>query len=605
MSIAPFNASTYLSDRNTANLVGLKGRLDTLTNQLASGRSADTYGGIGAGRTTSLSAHAALSALDGYDAAIAGATTRVALANASVTQINTLGSGLQRSLTASNTSTAANTAKIARDSLDAAIDALNVEVAGQYIFGGRATDSPPVAPTDTILNGDAAAGLDGLKVLIVEQKAADLGSGNGRVSASPPVGSTVTLSEEGTGAAGMETRANFGFRLLGATSSNPNAIRASAMAGGRASDVSVTLAQVPKEGDRIRITLNQPDGSQTFKDYTIKASAADNDPDALRPDVAQAELNRRLGSELVKNFGEATVAGVQGPASVGITATFANGTPASLTLGVNGTPAAGDAVTVTVALRDGTTQTLTLTAKAGVDAASATEFSMVGDTATIAQNLSNAVNNALKGAASTSLSASSASRATQDFFAGSVSPGLAPRRINADRTGYAEQASARTVIWYTGDDTASDPRATATAQVSANRVLNIGVQANEAPIRAVLSGLAMMAADGGTTAAAAGTTEATRFRALSDRARTLLVSDTVQGGVPGIASDLGLAASTLSNTKSDNRASRAALETSLDGIDTISAETVTAQLLQLQTQLQASYQVTSMLSKLNLVNYLS
>lgn len=598
MSIAPFNASTYLSDRNTANLVGLKGRLDTLTNQLASGRSADTYGGIGAGRTTSLSAHAALSALDGYDAAIAGATTRVALANASVTQINTLGSGLQRSLTASNTSTAANTAKIARDSLDAAIDALNVDVAGQYIFGGRATDSPPVASPDTILNGDAAAGLDGLKVLIAEQKAADLGpNGNGRLTASS-TGTTVTLSEDGTGAAGTEARANFGFRLISATSSNPGGITASTTIGATTPPVTVTMAKAPAEGDRIRIAINGADGSQTFVDLTARAATPTGSADTMPVFATAAQAQ----TYLTDRFKDADVASIQGSADLGIQLEFGAGRPASLTLGVQGNPVPGDVVTVNIGLRDGTTQSLTLTAKAGTTSNSASEFSLTGD---IAANLSAAIGLALKGAAGTSLSASSAARASQDFFAGSASAGLAPRRVSADGNGYAEQASARTVIWYTGDDTASDPRATATAQVSANRVLNIGVQANEDPIRAVLSGLAMMAADGGTTAAAAGTTEATRFRALSDRARTLLVSDTVQGGVPGIASDLGLAASTLSNTKSDNRASRAALETSLDGIDTISAETVTAQLLQLQTQLQASYQVTSMLSKLNLVNYLS
>lgn len=598
MSIAPFNASTYLSDRNTANLVGLKGRLDTLTNQLASGRSANTYGGIGTGRTTSLSAHAALSALDGYDAAIAGATTRVALANASVTQINELGSGLQRSLTASNTSTAANTAKIARDSLDAAIDALNVDVAGQYIFGGRATDSPPVASPDTILNGDAAAGLDGLKVLIAEQKAADLGpNGNGRITASSS-GTTVTLSEDGTGAAGTEARANFGFRLISATSSNSGGITASTTTGATTPPVTVTMAKAPAEGDRIRIAINGADGSQSFVDLTARAATPAGSADTMPVFATAADAQ----TYLTDRFKDAGVASIQGASDLGIQVDFGAGTPASLTLGVRGNPVPGDVVTVNIGLRDGTTQSLTLTAKAGATTNSASEFSLTGD---IAANLSTAIGLALKGAAGTSLSASSAARASQDFFAGSASAGLAPRRVSANGNGYAEQASTKTVIWYTGDDTASDPRATATAQVSANRVLNIGVQANEAPVRAVLSGLAMMAADGGTTAAAAGTTEATRFRALSDRARTLLVSDTVQGGVPGIASDLGLAASTLSNTKSDNRASRAALETSLDGIDTVSAETVTAQLLQLQTQLQASYQVTSMLSKLNLVNYLS
>jgi hypothetical protein len=114
----------------------------------------------------------------------------------------------------------------------------------------------------------------------------------------------------------------------------------------------------------------------------------------------------------------------------------------------------------------------------------------------------------------------------------------------------------------------------------------------------------MVAADPGTTAVS-GTPEAQRFSAVADHARTLLTSNNTTGGVPGISSDLSLAASTLSETKTDNRTSRAALQGSLDGVENISAESVTAQLLQLQTQLQASYQVTSMLSKLNLVNYLS
>jgi flagellin-like hook-associated protein FlgL len=120
----------------------------------------------------------------------------------------------------------------------------------------------------------------------------------------------------------------------------------------------------------------------------------------------------------------------------------------------------------------------------------------------------------------------------------------------------------------------------------------------------VLAGLAMIAADSGTTAVS-GTPEAKRFSALSDHAGSLLVANDTTGGVPGIASDLGLAASTLSDTKTENRTNRNALQGSLDGVENISAEDVTAQLLQLQTQLQASYQVTSMLSKLNLVNYLS
>ena len=602
MSIAPFNASTYLGDRNTANLVGLKSRLDTLTNQLSSGKVGTTYGSLGAGRTTSLSAHAALSALDGYDAVITNATTRVTLANASVTQINTLGDGLRRSLTASNSSTIANTPQVARNSLDAAVDALNVDLAGQYIFGGRATDAPPVASTDTILNGDVAKGLAGLKTLIAEQTKADLGAGTGRVGAAV-TGTIVTIGEDDGGTNAMENRANFGFRLLDVKSSNMAAIDPKVTSAGAPADVTFAFAQAPQDGDRLRVTLNQADGTQTFVDYTIKATATDNDPAALRPDVAVAELNKRFGPDLMKNFGTVSVAGIQGPQNLGITSTYANGKAAAVDLAIKGVPVAGDTVTVSVGMRDGTTQTLTLTASANADPTSTTEFSLAGDRTAVANSLSQAVSRALGAAASTSLAASSTSRASQDFFAGSQSAGLAPRRISADGNGYAEAARTDTVIWYTGDDTASDPRATATAQIGANRVLNIGVQANEAPIRKVLAGLAMMAADAGTTAVS-GTPEAKRFGALSDHAARLLVSNDTTGGVPGIASDLGLAASTLSDTKTENRTNRNTLQSSLDGVENISAEDVTAQLLQLQTQLQASYQVTSMLSKLNLVNYL-
>lgn len=596
MTITSFNASTYAADRNTANLVGLKSRLDTLTNQLSTGKAADTYGGLGSARTTSLSAHAALSALDGYDSAITGATTRVSLASATVTQIGTLGDGVQKILSATNGSTFNNTSQVAHNSLEAAIDALNQSTAGQYIFGGRATDAAPVASSDTILNGDVGNGLDGLKTLIQQQKTADLGpNGNGRV-ASTVSGRTVTVSEEGTGTAGTEARANFGFRLVSATSSNTTAISASATTPATTPDVNFTLANAPQDGDKIRVAINQADGSQSFVDLTARAGATDGSENTIPVPTTIADAQTFLNDR----FKGVAVASVQAAAGLGIAADFATGSPAQLSLTVNTPPTVGDSVTFNLALRDGTTQAITLTAAASADSTSTTAFSTSGD---VAANISNALSNALKGAAATTLSASSASRASQDFFAGSKSAGLAPRRIAADGNGYAQQASTKTVIWYKGDDTSVDPRATATVQASATRTLNIGVQANEAPIRTVLSGIALTAAETFSDATS-GSTEAVRFNAVADRSRALLGSTADQSGIAGMASDLGLAASNLSDAKDQNKTTRAALQDSLDGVDTVSAESVTAQLLQVQTQLQASYQVTSMLSKLTLVSYL-
>ena len=159
------------------------------------------------------------------------------------------------------------------------------------------------------------------------------------------------------------------------------------------------------------------------------------------------------------------------------------------------------------------------------------------------------------------------------------------------------------MIWYKGD-TASDPRATATVQIGADRKVGIGAQANEAPIRAVLAGIAQVAVQS-FASSQTGSPDVARYNAVSERARSLLTSSDGREGVQSIASDLSLAAKTMADTKTDNRTARATLQDSLDGVDTVSVEEVTAKLLALQTQLQASYQVTSMLSKLSLTNYLS
>lgn len=595
MTISAFTAGTYVQDRNTANLVRLKSQLDTLSTQLTTGRAAETYGGIGSARTTSLSAHASLSALDGYDIAITANKTRVTLATTAVSQVSALVDYMQRSLNASTAATSGTIVQGARNSLDAAVDALNQDVAGNYVFGGRNTESPPVASSEAILNGVPSLGLDGLKTLINEQIAADRGpNGNGRIS-STVTGQTVTVSEEGTGTAGTEARANLGFKLISATSSNPTAIAAVKTADGSAPDVTFTLANAPKEGDRIRVAVNQQDGTQTFVDLTVTANPPADSTNTIRLGTAAetaASLNERFAGK--------PVASIQGPGELGLTANFGTGTPASVEVAVKSPPTAGDTLTFNLALRDGTTKTITLTAKATASSTSGTDFSLTGD---VAANISTALSNALKKEAATSLSASSTSRATQDFFAGSNSAGLAPRRIAADGNGYAEQASTKTVIWYTGDDTSADPRATATVQVSGERKLDIGAQANEAPIRTVLAGIALLAVQD-TAVPQAGSTDEARYYALADRSRALFSSADGQDGVKRIASDLSVAAKAMTDTQTQNRSTRAALQDSLDGVDTVSTEEVTVKLLALQTQLQASYQVTSMLSKMSLVNYI-
>lgn len=612
MSITPFTAGTYVSDRNAASLIAMKGKLDALSTQLATQQTSDSYGGLGSARTTSLSAHANLSALDGYDAAITGASTRVTLAGASVTQVAKLGDQVRASLASSGTfgsAAAVNTStQIAASNLDAALDALNQQSAGRYLFGGRETDTAPVTTGDAILNGDPNLGLDGLKTVIGERKTADgaVSPGTGGLGVSAGGTLTVSLSERpnvaGDNGKGAADRANFGFILGAVTSSRPAAIQATQVAA-VAPTVTPAFAVQPKDGDIVRVTVNQPDGSQALVDYTARTVATPGTAEftiGATPADTAANLTTTLGGQ--------AVAAAQSASPPGITLSFTGGAPASASFAVSSTPPVdGDTVTVSLKLRDGTTTTLTLTAKTALTTSDANQFVISSDPAVTASNLQTALAAAVGKSAGTTLAASSSVVASQDVFAGSKSTAFAPRRVDAVNGGFVSQpatSNRKTVIWYTGDDTSTNPRATATVQVDASHKVDIGAQANEAPIRTVLAGIAALAAESYANPVA-GTAENARYQALADRSRTVLVSNRGAGSIESIASDLSLAAKSMQDAKSQNSATRATLENTLDGIDTVDTNEVTVALLALQNQLQASYQITSTLSKLSLVNYIN
>ena len=124
--------------------------------------------------------------------------------------------------------------------------------------------------------------------MVSEQIAADLGpNGNGRIATSVS-DSTVTISEEDLGAGGTEARANFGFSLVSAASSNPAAITAGPMTARTNPAVTFSVANAPAEGDRIRVAINQPDGTQTFTDLIVTAN-----PPADRHEYDSARHCRR------------------------------------------------------------------------------------------------------------------------------------------------------------------------------------------------------------------------------------------------------------------------------------------------------------------------
>lgn len=614
-TIRPFAAGAYAASRNTAQILGLKSQLGTLTTQLATGRTADTYGGLGTGRTTALSAQATLSAITGYGAAITAGQTRTKLAVTSLTQVATLGTTTRRSLLNGLQSlpldTTANRA-LAQNNLDAALDALNQNSAGSYLFGGRDNSTEPVLGSAAILDGATSAdgtAQAGLRTLVSEQVKADLGAGgNGRLTLARPSTTSVSVSEDPS----AEARANFGFSLVGATTTGSALTAATTPA--VASTATPSFQAAPSEGQRFRVVVNQPDGSQRTIDFTTRAnpSASDADTFPVFPDTAagRAAAAAKLGDLVAPG----TLASVQSaapsgtPPGPGLSLSFSGGSAASLTLGLGSPatqPAVGDRVTLTLALHDGTTTTLTLTAARSADPTSSTTFATDADPDTTAANLSTALGNALKAAAGSTLTVSATARAAQDFFAGSTATGLASRRITfdvgGDATGYARTPRTDTVIWYRGEDSGGDARATQTAQIGASASVKIGARANEAPIRSVLAGLATVAlALPSVSDASTGKT----YQAIVDRAGKLLGAADTSPSVQDVVTDLSLASSRMSDAAGTNRATQAALRDTLDGVEQVSTEEVATKLLDLQNRLQASYQITASLAKLSLVNYL-
>ncbi len=181
MTIAPFAAGSAAADLNTRRLVAMKASLGTLSNQLSTGRTAETYGGLGSG--------APRASPPAPRSAPSTATSRRpaprepgrARATASVQQVATLGSTAYSGLVGAQASSGAAGRPLLQQSaagqLGGVLDALNQSDGRQYILGGRVTDRPPVETESRILDGDSESGLDGVKAVIAERQSADLGAG--------------------------------------------------------------------------------------------------------------------------------------------------------------------------------------------------------------------------------------------------------------------------------------------------------------------------------------------------------------------------------------------------------------------------------------------
>ncbi|MCB1516365.1 MAG: hypothetical protein KDJ19_01915 [Hyphomicrobiaceae bacterium] len=288
--------------------------------------------------------------------------------------------------------------------------------------------------------------------------------------------------------------------------------------------------------------------------------------------------------------------------SADVSLTAPSGDPASLSVQFTGTASAGDKIRVGLTLPDGKEQVIELTA---VDGAPSSPFEFrVGASAELtADNFEVALGSALDHVGSRELASASNFAAAENFFNG---VGETVQRVDGppydSATGFVAATAADTVFWYTGEDS-SDPRRTVSARVDEAVRANYGVQANESGIAEMMRNLAVMASS---TFSASDETSGDRFDyiATQQQARLAESNNGEPGSIEMITLDLGLARASTSAAQERHTAHGSQVDELLAGIEEAPIEQVAAELLSLQTRLQASYETISQISQLTLVNFL-
>jgi flagellin-like hook-associated protein FlgL len=308
--------------------------------------------------------------------------------------------------------------------------------------------------------------------------------------------------------------------------------------------------------------------------------------------VSVAEEAVPFGLKLASASGSLTNGTVTGP----------SGSPAALSINFTGVPNAGDTVTLRFNLPDGSSENLTLTATTD-SPPGANQFTIGANATATATNFQTALTSAIGKLAGGPLAAASAIAASQQFFdADANNP---PQRVDGPpfdtATGFVAGSAANTVIWYTGEAGSGSARSTSTARVDPTLTISYGARANETAIRNLVQNTATLAA---VTISSGDPNGAAESSALNTRLVARLTPDSSDQTTQSIATELATAANAMNSAKDRHQQTSSTLNSFLDQVQNAQPEDVGAQLLALQTRMQATMQTTAMLSQLSLVNYM-
>jgi flagellin-like hook-associated protein FlgL len=275
--------------------------------------------------------------------------------------------------------------------------------------------------------------------------------------------------------------------------------------------------------------------------------------------------------------------------------------PRTSTVHFGAQPLDGATITMGFTLPDGSEESLTLKAVTGTPAAG--EFQIGPDLDATAANFAAALDGGLRTMAETELASASNYAAADNFF---NAQGKKVQRVAgpdfATATTLVDADPTTTVMWYKGQDS-TNARTTVSARVDDAAMVNYGAQANESGPLALIKSLAVLASQSFSNP---DPTSQGRFDAVATRnyERLSETHNNESGSIEMLGAELGNARVNIDSVASRQSHYKAQLEGMIEDISSVPKEEVAMEMLALQTRLQASYQATSLIASLSLVNYL-
>ncbi|MBJ3783903.1 hypothetical protein [Devosia sediminis] len=634
--------------------------------QLGTGEKAQTLADVGRDLPVSLSVRSRLNTIAGYNASIEQVDLRLSFYDNALTRLDKIegearNSAVQGQYGSSNINMA-TISGLSKARLDEMVTLLNSDVGGRYLFGGSVTDRAPLPTTTELLDG--AGGRAGYRTVVTERQAADLGNlGQGRLvttvapaaPALPADPVVVTLAEDGDHP--------FGYKLSTASSIGANIGLVRDLESSPA-DITFTFPGDPgtvAEGDSITLGFTLPDGTET--QITLKAVSAANATGATNEfvigtaaatatfdtatnfnnalkatlkETAESELKAASTYAASQNFfnaaGEPVLrVDLGSPADPYSATSLRVATKTDTVMWYGGETAAVSAVgmgRLTSARDDGN---VTLTQNMPTSSAHGFQITNVGFTATNAGAVS-AVRNAgppvnmsvafddaftLVPGNNVRLELTEPGGKTREVTLTAVSGKAGPGQFSigvdeAETAANFEKAMIRSVT-EAAADAEGNPRQSVTAAVEDSGRVAYGMQANESGYLRMMRSLAAMTVETYpeiTNAADPNSVDLDpakqRFDAMARRQQLELSEsrNSERGSIELITMELGVARAGLKAAGDRHTNYKAQLDNLLSDVETVNKEDVAMEILALQTRLTASYQMTAMVSKLSLVNYL-